>query len=279
MRKLRGLISMIRPEDGVFGAFAVWIGWVVASGNIFPRRPVPLILASLSTFFLIGALNLLNDIKDIRIDRLIHSKRALASGIFSPVFSAYYMLLLLLLSGFSAILASYLASEVLVLIIFGGGLIMGFLYEIRFKNKGYSGNLIIALMVSLPFLLGASLVSISSLIVVICIMAFLTGLAKEIINDVKDLKGDLGLRMTLPAVHGTKFSLAFAILFLSMAIGFSIIPLFIVGPNIPYMVLIGTADLILLAVMIISYKGPMLAHWLNSLGMVLSLPAFLSLSF
>lgn len=279
MKRIRGSLSVIRPEDGIFGAFAVWIGYAVSSGGFLPRRPIPLILVALSTFFLIGALNILNDIRDLSIDRLIHAKRAMASGSISHLHSVVYLIILLSVSSLLAISASILSGRVLIMVIFAAGLTMGLLYEARYKNKGYVGNVIIAVMVSLPLLIGASLGSVSLLVITLCIMAFLTSLGKEIINDVKDMKGDMGFRMTLPAIFGKNRSLLFAVIFLSMAVILSIFPAFFVGFKPAYLLLIGIADLILISVMIISFKGPNLAHRLNSLGMVISLPAFLSLTF
>jgi len=78
---------------------------------------------------------------------------------------------------------------------------------------------------------------------------------------------------------GVKPSLLFAIVFLFLTIIISVIPILIEGMMVTYMVFIGLADLLLVSVMIISFYRPVVAHRLHSLGMVLSIPAFLSLTF
>ncbi|MBN1391161.1 MAG: UbiA family prenyltransferase [Candidatus Thermoplasmatota archaeon] len=279
MKKIHGIISVIRPEDGLFGAVGVYVGWAVASERILPHNFLPVLFSSLSTFLLIGVLNIFNDLGDIDIDRLIHTKRALASGSISEGFSKFYLAGLLLSSAALAILAAFFAHSILLSIIFFSGLVLGLLYEIRFKKQGMPGNITIAILLFLPFLLGASISGITHTVVILCMMAFVTGMAKEIINDVKDVEGDRGHRKTLPNTLGVKPSLLLAIVFLILTILISAIPVLLEGVIVPYMVFIGTADLILVSVMIISFYRPVIAHRLHSLGMVLSIPAFLSLSF
>ncbi|MGA1820105.1 MAG: UbiA family prenyltransferase [Thermoplasmatota archaeon] len=279
MRKVRGIISVLRPEDGVFGAVGVYVGWAVASGKLVSTDIVPMVLASISTFLLVGVLNIFNDLGDIDIDKLIHSKRALASGSLSQLFSKFYLAGLLLSSAALAVIAAILAQSFLLPMIFFLGLFLGLMYEIRFKKQGLSGNITIAILLILPFLMGASLVGVTPIILILCLMAFVTGIAKEIINDVKDAEGDKGIRRTLPHTLGVKPSLLFAIVFLFLTIIISAIPLLLEGMMVTYLVFIGLADMLLVSVKKLSFYRPITAHRLHSLGMVLSIPAFLSLTF
>ena len=279
MRKVRGIISVLRPEDGSLGAVGVYVGWAVASGKLISADIVPMVLASISTFLLVGVLNIFNDLGDIDIDKLIHSKRALASGSISEGFSKYYLIALLLSSAALAVMAAVLAGAIMLPLIFIIGLLLGLMYELRLKKQGLPGNIVIGILIFLPFLIGGSLVGITPTIVILCLMAFVTGMAKEIINDVKDAEGDKGRRKTLPHTLGIKPSLLFAIVFLFLTIIISVIPILIEGMMVTYMVFIGLADLLLVSVMIISFYRPVVAHRLHSLGMVLSIPAFLSLTF
>ena len=96
MKRIRGLVSILRPEDCTISAAAVWIGWIAASGHLLPSHPLPLIFWSLSTFLLVGALNVLNDLGDVKIDRLIHGKRALASGRISLPLTERYLVMTIL---------------------------------------------------------------------------------------------------------------------------------------------------------------------------------------
>ncbi len=278
MSSLRGIISIIRLEDGILGAFGVWMGWVVAANELFPSDPFPMLLSSLSIFFLVGGLNIWNDMEDIDIDKLIHNRRALPSGRISFNFSKIYLCSLLLLSASFAITASVLAGNALLLVIYLVGITLSLLYEKRLKEKGLLGNLTIAIMVFLPILLGASITGINLIVGILCLMVFITSMAKEIINSVMDIEGDRGFRKTLPQTIGVNNALLIAAILLLIDITLSATPMFMVGFSIPYVIFIGVADLILVSVIITSFKRPVIAHYLHNAGMVVSMPGFLLLS-
>jgi len=275
MRRVRGMLSVIRPEDCTFSAIAVYIGWAASTRDLLPHRPLPLIFWSLATFLVVAVLNILNDLGDLEIDRLIHEKRAIASGRISLKLSERYMVVLLLGSMAFAIAASIVGGNPLTLFIYFLGLMIGLLYEIRLKRWGLAGNLTIAALIGFPFLLGGSTNEITALLLVLCAMAVVTGLAKEIINDVKDLEGDRGLRQTLPQWIGKNTSLALASVLILLTIALTAIPFLIVGFILAYAIIIAVVDFILISVIIISFRRPNLAHNIHSLGMIVSLPAFL----
>ncbi len=279
MKRIRGLVSIIRPEDCLISSVAVWIGWIAASGHLFPSHPLPLIFWSLSTFLLVGALNVLNDLGDVKIDRLIHGKRALASGRISIPLTERYLILTIMGSLALASAAAMTGGNILTFTIFLFGLGIALTYEVWLKKKGIFGNIAVATLFAFPFLLGGSVAGINTLVMILCSMAAVTGLAKEIINGVKDLEGDRGFRKTLPQTIGVNNALMIAALLLLIDITLSAAPVFLVGFSIPYVIFIGAADLILVSVMITSFRRSVIAHYLHNAGMVVSMPGFLLLSF
>lgn len=278
MKRLRGMLSIIRPEDCAISSIAVWVGLAVSSRRLVPSRPLPLLMWGLSTFFLVAALNILNDMGDLEIDRMIHEKRALASGRISLRLTERYLLGVILASLLFAFIGAMVGKSALPMLIYIIGLGLGLLYEIKLKRLGFLGNIAIAVLFAFPLLLGGSLERITLLLVILCSMAVVNGLAKEVINDVKDLEGDRGKRPTLPQWIGVKPSLSIAGTLIMATVGMSILPLTFVGWSISYIILISICDAILLSVIVLSFRRPMLAHNVHSLGMLASLPAFLSLS-
>ncbi len=278
MQRVRGLISVIRLEDCLISAIAVWIGWLAASRQWVPQNPIPLVLWCLSTFLLVGALNILNDMGDLEIDRLIHGKRALASGKISFRLTKRYLLALAIGSLVLASIGAYLGKDILPLIFFLIGMGIGLIYEVWLKKKGFAGNLSIAVLVAFPFLLGGSVNGITPLVLTLCAMAFFTGLAKEIINSVKDIDGDRGTRKTLPLSIGVRPALMISVLLLTVTILLSFLPLYMIGPELLYIVFMGATDSILVFVMFTCFWRPNMAHHLQSLAMAVSLPGIISIS-
>jgi 4-hydroxybenzoate polyprenyltransferase len=226
---------------------------------------------------LVGSLNILNDISDLKIDRLIHMKRALASGRISLPLTIRYLLVLISGTVITAIIAAFF-SGILPFIFFLVGLGLAGFYEVYLKRKGLLGNAIVALLFAFPFLLGGSVGGINTLVVILCAMAAIMGMSKEIINGVKDLEGDRGNRKTLPQTIGVKPALSMASILLVISILLSFLPIFVIGPAIIYMVFMGISDSIMVLVMFVSFRRPKAAHHLQSLGIAMALPAIISIS-
>ncbi|MDP1069374.1 UbiA family prenyltransferase, partial [Klebsiella pneumoniae] len=66
------------------------------------------------------------------------------------------------------------------------------LYDVKLKEIKVVGNFYIAFIMAIPFVFGATAVSphIPSIIYFIALIAFLSGVAREITKDVMDLEGD-----------------------------------------------------------------------------------------
>ena len=115
------------------------------------------------------------------------------------------------------------------------------------------GNIYIALTMAIPFIFGNFVVSetLSLLAVVLALLGFIAGLAREIVKSVQDMEGDVKARSskTLPVVIGKKRSLVVAVVLYLLFIPLSISP-FLLGLQVSAVpaVLVGVADLIILLV-------------------------------
>ncbi len=150
--------------------------------------------------FCIGAgTHPLNDYFDYEVDKIVHPKRPLPSGVFRPI-SALYMCLILFIV--SLLLSLFINIVCFSMNLLGIGLI--FLYELSLKNKGLAGNALVAFAASLSFTYGGAIVGDVYRPTVIALIAFFIFFGREIIMDVRDFEGDKLSRTTLPGKIGKR---------------------------------------------------------------------------
>jgi geranylgeranylglycerol-phosphate geranylgeranyltransferase len=147
-----------------------------------------------------------NDVYDVEIDRVNSPQRPLPSGI---VKSRDAIILTVALSvaaiGFSALLGPWTFLTALL------ALTLMIYYNTRGKKTGFIGNAVVSFNVALPFFYGGLAVnSISRLLFIFSVVAFLANFGREVAKGIADVKGD-SLRQvrTLAVVRGSK-SAAFA---------------------------------------------------------------------
>lgn len=144
-------------------------------------------------FFLSGSALVLNDYFDLEVDKVNAPQRALPSG----AVSKSDVIALTCFATFLGLAASYfmgtLALAVSILFWF-----VGVLYNWRFKEKGISGNLMVASSVAITFVIGGIAVGDpwNRMVWFFSLIAFLIDLGEEIAGDAMDMEGD--------AVRGSK---------------------------------------------------------------------------
>jgi 4-hydroxybenzoate polyprenyltransferase len=129
------------------------------------------------------------------------------------------------------------------------------LYAYILKAVLLVGNAYVALSMVIPFIFGSYVVStgVNNGIILISVMIFCSGLAREIQGTIRDYEGDVRARhaMTLPAVIGKQASAAVALAFYIIAVLVSAHLFFSVAPfmhDIAFGVLITLSDIMLLGV-------------------------------
>jgi 4-hydroxybenzoate polyprenyltransferase len=84
------------------------------------------------------------------------------------------------------------------------GIALVFLYELSLKNKGVSGNFLVAFTAALSFNYGGAIVGDLLRPSFFTLIAFFIFFGREIIMDVRDFEGDRHTRVTLPSQIGKK---------------------------------------------------------------------------
>ncbi len=243
MRKIRGLIQLMRvPNDIVIG-LAVIVGEVMGVGNL-PQLNI-VVLGFLSGFFTCASIMVLNDVFDIDIDKINAPSRPLPSGLVSISIATVFSILLFLIGMSTALLLSTL--NLIIVIIFW---LLGVLYNWRLKKTGFLGNVVVSLSVAIPFFYGAVAIGrgMDLLVLLFSSMAFLTNLGREIIKGIMDVKGDLkGGVMTIAVKYGSSTAYYLSTLLILIAVLISPIPIILSIVNIYlYTPLVVLTDMLLI---------------------------------
>jgi len=156
----------------------------------------------------------INDYFDIEVDKFNKKmQRPLVNGSLKPL-DAIYVTAITLVIGIvaSAFINLYCFA---IALIFGA---LALLYAYKIKETLFWGNAYIAFSMAIPFIFGNYVVSISlkQSIILITLLIFFSGLAREIHGTIRDLKGDIKIRnvKTLPRVIGISGASALALVFL-----------------------------------------------------------------
>ncbi|GBF09585.1 probable (S)-2,3-Di-O-farnesylgeranylglyceryl synthase [Aeropyrum pernix] len=239
--------------------------------------PIDLVTVVVAGYCLSSVAMITNDIIDLEIDRINAPHRPLPAGKVSTV-EATILSIFLAALGFLAAISVDLITTAFYL----GGLALSLLYNTLLKRTGLPGNIVVAALVSAPFMY-ASLEAggLGGPMSVFSTMVFLAVLGREVAKGVPDVEGDkaAGVR-TVAVVFGKKTAaaVASALYLASAALGY--IPLIYgyVDPLIytPFMLLL---TLLVVREALLIVKRPtrenVLAHKNRVLGyMLIGLVAF-----
>lgn len=238
---LIALLSLIRPINSFMIGLAVVVGIAIGSPDMLFSR---LTIYGFITGFSISSYSMIiNDIYDIEIDKVNQPERPLAKQIIS-INSALSLSLILLLIGLtSSLIISY--SNIIITAIFS---FLSWFYNIWGKKQGIIGNSIVASSMSIPFIFGGIMTgNVSLLVWSISLIAFLSGMGREIIKTIADVEGDKikGIK-SVSIQFGPRNAMLVACGFIIISILISFIPVYLNLIQIYYIPLLILTDLILI---------------------------------
>jgi geranylgeranylglycerol-phosphate geranylgeranyltransferase len=247
--------KLTRLEHSVMLASAVAVGEIVAL-RALPNFDI-LILSVLSPMLVGAASFAINDYFDLRSDRINRrSDRPLVSGRVKP-HSALLLSLLLFLAGI--ILSIFLNFNCFILTLLFS--LLAFLYSFKLKDIALVGNIYIALTMAVPFIYGSLAVvnEVADAVLLLSSIAFVSGLAREMMGTARDIRGDRAGRgsRTLPMLIGVRSSLLLSSLLYIVGIALSAVPYLYINPyagNIFYLTPIIIADVMLAYIALHSLK-------------------------
>jgi len=273
---MRGYVELMRPLNCCIAAAAILAGAVVAVGfaalgGSAWQVAVAVVVGALFT----GAGNALNDYYDRHVDEMNHPARPIPSGRVSAPRALKFAAVLFVIALVLGILAGWLA--LLVVIINLAAMIS---YELHFKRKGSSGNVIIGWLVASLFIFGGAAAfngsaQALSRVSWMGLLAFLATVGREILKDIEDVAGDID-RRTLPMVIGVEKAGFLAATAFVLSVALSPLPFFTNVLGMPYLAVVTLADVIFIYCAWISTANPTLASRAAKYGMVVALFAFLA---
>lgn len=187
-------LDVARWPNAVIAAAGVLVGawWVTP---VLPGRRV--VWASLAAIALTIFANAYNDRYDIEIDRVAHPDRPLPSGALTAADVQYlYLAAAVAAAGFSL-----LAHPALCLASLAVLLVMA-IYSMWLKRQVLIGNVVVAVLASLPFVYGATSAGNWRAGVQLAVVAAPLHLAREVAKDIDDVTGDATHRLTIPIAGG-----------------------------------------------------------------------------
>lgn len=199
-RRLLGIARLARPLNVALFAAGVVVGGLLGAGSDAFAAPTGALLtqAALSAALIGAGANALNDAFDVSMDRLNRPRRPIPSGQVD-VRTGWILWGGATLGGV-ALGAAVSPAHAGMAAAAAAGL---YVYNTRLKRTVLAGNLVVAGVVALSLLYGGAAVGAVLPALVGAAFAGLTTLAREIIKDIEDARGDAaaGAR-TLPVVHG-----------------------------------------------------------------------------
>ena len=189
------IAALVRWPNALIAGAGVALGAWWAGGRLDDSRVIAAIVAALA---LAAFANTANDINDVEIDRVAHPRRPLPRGLLS-IRGAWIVAVSAAAISLVAATAARLELGAVTSVV----LPAMFLYSRGFKRFGLPGNLLVAILGSLPFLYGGWAAGAPRATLSLVALAIPLHLAREIAKDLDDVAADAGSRSTIPVAHGT----------------------------------------------------------------------------
>lgn len=229
------LLTIFRPVNFLITFISGFLAVMLAEGGEFSRATLYFGVLIGSSAALIGSGgNIINDILDLKTDKINRPDRPLPSGELTTKTATRLYIFCKLSGVFLASIAGILPA-----VIAGATSFALFFYSYSFKSIPLIGNITVALLTGLVFIFGASAVDNYDNALFPFIFSFLINLIREIVKDIEDVPGDAKSGITtFPVVFGVPVSKKLiSVLIVSLIIA-TFIPFFLEIYKIEYLIII-----------------------------------------
>ncbi len=196
------MLALVRWPNAIIAGVGVLLGawWVWSTRtSAEPLAFRPVILATVGVLFATFGVNAINDAVDVDIDRVAHPERPLPRDELSPSIA--------LRVGIAASVLAFAlgcAANAAVGILLTGGLLAAWAYAFDFNRRLLFGNALVAVVASLPFVVGAAAAGAAGQGLALFAVAVPLHFAREVMKDLADTCGDRGRRRTVALVSGPR---------------------------------------------------------------------------
>lgn len=230
------------------------VGWVADKGiSAFTNQWPALIMTFIGGWALSAAAMILNDYFDIEIDKINQPKRPIPNGEIKPKVALTVGIILIILGillGLGIDLFSYYALGGVFGVAIGTALINSALllsYTNYLKRYSILGNLAVSMGVWFGFMYGDLVVNLQFNVFpeTLGFAAFVLNFGREIMKGIMDIEGDRANKVTTVATaFGVKATAVISAVTFLLAISSALIPIFVAGASLVYVVTISIAFLL-----------------------------------
>ena len=263
-------LQLFRTGNAVMGVVGVLVACFMAAGTDLLFHWVNLLLSTVIVFSFIAGGNSLNDYIDAEIDRTAHPERPIPSGRMSRKQAKDIGMFMLALSVMVSLFTFDVACVLIVLV----AVTLMVSYEMFLKQRGFVGNVTIAVMTGMLFLLGGAIVGDVTANVIVALMAMSVSIGREISKDIEDKEGDEGDRFTLPMRIGDRNAAIIAASCYIIGPILSLLPIIWNSYSVLYYAVI-LADVVFLYCAFIVFSDPRKAQRFAKKAMILGLLSFI----
>ncbi len=203
-------LSLMRPSVCMLSVLGLLVGAIVSGAFTFLLIP-----AIIAVFLITGAGNVINDYYDYKIDKINAPHRPIPAGRIKRKTALYFFLAINLIG----LVLSFLINPYFLAIALVNAVLLT-IYSWKLKPIALIGNIVVSWLAASTFIAASLLTeSIPLSILILASISFLGTLSREILKDVKDIKGDkkLGAK-TLPILVGKKPSQFLSYMILLIAV-------------------------------------------------------------
>jgi geranylgeranylglycerol-phosphate geranylgeranyltransferase len=199
-KKITYYILIIRPFNVLITFFVVVVAAIISSSGILNWNII--ICAALAVALTASAGNIINDIVDIEIDRIVHPNRPLVLNVIS-VREAFVLYFIFFISALT--ISFFIGLDLFGIMLIANALLVYYSYQL--KKFPLIGNITVSLLTGLAFIYGGVSVNNTVGSVMPAVFAFLINFIRELVKDIQDKEGDAvkGLK-TFPIVKGNSKS-------------------------------------------------------------------------
>ncbi len=252
-RKFISYLRLCRAPNLILVFLSVMVGGFM--GGLSPLWRT--LIAGLSASLVAGGGNVLDDIFDLRIDRMNRPFRPLPSGEIKPKEALSLTFLLLLGLGLSPLLGL----RAVFLALLSSFLLLS--YPLWWRRRGLMGNLVVSLLGGVAFLYGGVAVGRPKAALIPALFALLYHLGRELLKDIEDREGDrAGGKTTYPLMHGLNASLRLVTLSFGLLICLTFLPFLLNIYHLPYLLTVGLGvDSFLLFLLCYLWRKKEASNW------------------
>jgi geranylgeranylglycerol-phosphate geranylgeranyltransferase len=242
-RSLKAYWELLRLEHGIMYGIGVLIGIFLGGGASLEI----IVLSFLTALFLEASAFAMNDYLDYEVD--VANKRLDRPLVRGDISRKTALILSAIFFPLGLITAFLISVEALIFVLVVTAL--AFLYNAKLKELGLIGNAYVAFTMAAPFIFGGIIAEFSYSVLLLSLIAFLTGLGREIMKGIEDVEGD-ALRnvRSIARVYGIDTASKTSSLFFLLAVFLSFIPPVLVPEyyDLKYAIPVAITDIMLISV-------------------------------